>query len=1051
MVRAGASGALLVALFVSADCGGGGSSSSTGTIYLTDVKYGRLVDDGTGAKLISPLTTITVDPVTGFILPGSIVGLAPDVDVDKPQTFAIGADYLPRVVPRNGVLELEFSSAVDPASLVADVLDANGNVITPGSIQVRREDGKAVPVTLTQAASNLVWVDPVSVGAVGFPASPIDFSPDGSPRADATGFLKLILPAPVFDGSGQTILPVLKSTRGAPIGLRNDHLGDASAPLGFNPGNRVLDFIAQNQLIPTGETYNGFLPDVASPRIVRTVSYSHTLSFALGDSATFNEIDDVRATFSSLARGGLGEWAAARLTLRPGLAGEEAHTVLSNGHTSVTITGSFRSPPQDGDTYTLERSEFFEPNLNDPIDPATFDPDDPENANDAELVNFVEAWEIDVDGNVVSGPISLHEALPPFSELRVHFSEPMSADAFSAYENFQVTFDPSQGQGSEILSQIVLDPAQTTATIRPAFEDQASGTFKIVGWGKGLKALRFTITTVPRPSYLQESMTSAEVAAFLDLGYRGVVDLGGQALAFPASMFSVANPVMTFSVPFLSDETRSSQNPPPVVDSWGVVVHRMQGRPQTGVDPVTGNPGVKYIDQPGYYAPIADINLQANGFLAGSPVVYLTKIHDDYFPPPHGQFGAFSLGSTTPLSSYNSNPGPQPHDGARFQSVYRDLDASPNRDGLQGTLLDLYRVSWAPIGGYVTGDTYQDISLHCAHSPMRPMTTQNAASAKYGLSGLGQPFDFDAWKSICDPTIPDACGGNCTINEGPNYWDTLVTCVLPGTVYKVAQSNLFSPPFDGHPYCPWPTFDVPFQFNNGDIPQSEKDLRRAMNLSYFCVFNGNPDVWIDRRAPNGNPDEDNFGGDSLLFEIRVRPQSTNISRQNGFTFCLGILISPLPKFRLFSVGSPGLPVHPDDIVNDNAARCAIGITASPNDFFGNGDNDRYYTVFDYVKTTSRITSPFVHIYPGNTASPDYFAPIILPNLSDEPVGTSVRLEYQGIDTPNGGNENSFSTDVNSADGHAYVAFRATFVGNVTSLLLPNFDLIAIPYLRPQGN
>jgi hypothetical protein len=429
----------------------------------------------------------------------------------------------------------------------------------------------------------------------------------------------------------------------------------------------------------------------------------------------------------------------------------------------------------------------------------------------------------------------------------------------------------------------------------------------------------------------------------------------------------------------------------------------------------------------------------------------VTKIHDDYFPPPHGQFGAFSLGSTTPLSSYNPNPGPQPHDGARFQTVYRDIDCSPSRDALQGTLLDLYRVSWAPIGGYVSTDTYDDISIHCAHSPLRPMTTQNGATAKYTYSGLGQCFDFDSWKTICDMTVPDACGSNCTLNEGPNLWDSLVTVVLPGTQYKITQSSLFAPPFDGHPYCPWPTFDVAFQYNNGGIPQAEKDLRYAMNQAYFCIWNGNPDVWMDRRQANWNPDEDNLGGDSLLLEYRVRPQATNISRQNGFTFCIGVLISPSPRFRLFSVGSPGLQVHPDDIVNDPYARCAIGKTNAPSNDAGIGDNDRYYAVFDYVKTTSRITSPFVKVYPGNTSSPDYYAPIISPNLVDQPVGTTVLLEFEGADTAMGGNEKDFRTDVNVADGRAYLGFRATFVGNVTTLLLPNFDLIAIPYRRPQGN
>jgi hypothetical protein len=63
----------------------------------------------------------------------------------------------------------------------------------------------------------------------------------------------------------------------------------------------------------------------------------------------------------------------------------------------------------------------------------------------------------------------------------------------------------------------------------------------------------------------------------------------------------------------------------------------------------------------------------------------------------------------------------------------------------------------------------------------------------------------------------------------------------------------------------------------------------------------------------------------------------------------------------------------------------------------------------------------------------------------------VTLEFEGANSAKGLSGTGFSTDVNVADGRSFVAFRATFVGNITTLLLPNFDLIAIPYKRPQGN
>ncbi len=1033
--------ALLGISCLAAACGGGGGGGRAGetsaSFFLTDVKYGRLIEEPGGARLVSPLTTVAIDPISGLVVPGSLQPLAVGVDVGVPQSFAIGPNYLPIVVPRNGVLQLEFSAAIAPDSVFADLIDTDGSILSDGSVQVRTQTGRGVAVTLRQPASNVLWIVPVTPSSVGFPASPIDFGPDGSPRADATGFLRLVLPK---NGGA-----LLTSVQGAALGSRFDKLGDPGTAVAFNPGNRVLDFIAQNQLIPTGESFNGFLPDIAPPRIQRTHRYEKVLAFGSDDGASSTSITDAAAAFSSAARFGLGEWAGGVLTLRPGLATEETHVVASNDGTVVTIVDAFTANPFDGDLYRLERAEFFEPDPDHPIDPASFDPNDPENASNGDFARFVEAFEIDANGNALGAPLALGSPLLPFSELRVRFSEPIAAESISVYEDFQVRTDPDLGPGSEILSQALLDPTQRTVILRPALEDPAHATATIVGWAQVVKSLRFEVKLVPKGSFLQDRLPPEVVQEFVELGERGVTDLGGQPLAFPPSLFDPDHPTMTYAVPFLSDPARSTQVPPPVLDSYGVIVHRMQGRPRTGIDPATGLPGVKYVDQPNFYSPIADVNLQANGFLAGSPVVFVTKIHDDFFPPPHGQFGAFPLGAATPLASFSTTGGPQPHDGARFQTVYRDIDASPNRDALAGTVLDLYRLSWAPIGGNVTTDTYDDISLHCAHSSYRPMTTQNGGYTSFPASGLGQPFDFAAWQSLIDPNTTDACTLSCQNNEGPNYWDSLVTVVPPGTTYKIVQSSLFTPPFDAHPYCPWPAFAANFQYNNGDIPKAEKALRKATNDQFNCF--GQP-AWIERRTFNSNADLDNLGGDSLLVEVRIRPQTTNISRANGFTFSIGVLLAPSPNFRLFSLGSTGKTIDPDNL-SQKAARCAIGNTQNPNTA-SIGDNDRYFAAFDYVKTTSIITSPYVRVFPPATPTPDYFAPVIQPGLAEQPIGTQVKLEFEGANNNKGATPTGFSTSIDVADGRPNVAFRATFVGNVQTLLLPNFDLIAIPYRRPLG-
>jgi hypothetical protein len=1028
--------ALLGGAMLLGACGGGGAGapgSTSASFTLSDASYGRQINDGTTVRLVSPLTTAVIDPFTGFLKAGSLQPIAGGVDVDAKQTLGLGSDFLPRVIPRNAVIELKFSAPVDPTSVTADVIDANGALVTAGSIQVRFADDTPVPVELTQISPSVIWLDPVVVGTAGFPASPVDFGPSGEPRADATGFLKLRLPR-----SGSAIL---RSTKGAFLGKRADSLGDLSRPIGINPGNRVLDFIQQNQLIPTNETYNGFLPDNSTPRIAREHRFEHAFDSLAGDAAGATDVTIFGTTFATLANGGAGEWAAASLVLRPGLATEESLAIVSNTDNVLTLATPFVQAPTDGDILRLVRSELFEPDLANPIDPATFDPNNPENANNASFANFVEAFEIDSSLNVVRGPISLRDAVPTFSELRVRFTEPIADDSVLNWETFRVAAVPDGGETQELLTAATLDGTAQVVIIRPLRHDQAAGTFELVGWGKGTKNLQLIVKTVPRASFLRQSLGTAAYEAFLDEGVRGLVDLGGQPIAFPTSLFDPANPAILFSAPFTSTELAVTQPNPPVAQSWGVVVHRMRGRPVTGIDPTTGLAGVAYKDQVNYYYPIPDVNLQTNGLLAGSPVVEITKIHDQYFPP-EGQFSVLFNGLPAPLTSNTTAQG-QAHDGARFHAVWRDFDCSPNSLALAGTLLDLYRVSWCPIGGNVTTDTYDDISIHCAHSPIRPISSNNTGGASYPQSGLSNTFSYETFIDLIDGGSGPCVGISCSTEDGPNYWDTLVTVVQPGTRYSVSQNALFTPSGDLNAWHPWPTFSVPFQYNNGDKPQAETDLRNLVNSTYNC---GGTE-WEEYRTTG----QGNLGGDSLLFEVRVRPQTTTVSGQNGFSYVIGCLIDFFgqPSWRAYSCGGGGTTINPDDINGDANARCAVGHLDST--AARGSDSSRYLGVFDYVKTTSKITSPWVRIFPSNTVSPDYFPVILDPPISAQPLGTSVLMEFEGATSSKGVGATGFSTSVNIADTKSNIAFRVTLVGNTSTLLLPNFDTIAIPFLRPQGS
>jgi hypothetical protein len=1018
--------------------GGGGEETSDTGFQLVDARYGRLVEEDGQQRVVSPLSTVRTDPITGRTIPGSVEPLSTSVNVEALVTLGLGSGYVPRVIPRNAVMVLEFNEPVDPQSVVLDQMDPHGQVLSSGNIRLRQQSTSiATGVKLSASVHGReIWLNPVLQGQVGLPPSPLNFSADGEARASATGFLHLS-----FDhGPG-----ALRSVEGRLLGSRADKLGRPNHPIGLNPGNQVLDFIARDELIPINETFRGFLPDFAAPRIVRRHEVQGSLEFTAGDQADALQITDLDQDFSELSNLGQGEWAGHPLTLRPGAADEETRLVVRNSSTRLDLNSAFTQPPTDGDAYRLSRPELFEPDPLDPIDPQLNDRFNPEATRNRQLANFIEAYEIDANLQPVRGPLDVRrDVLPPNLELRITFNEPMSRSSFGAWETFMVRPSPMQ-PGHEKVARVTLDSSQTVATIQPVRID-AQGRPQLVGWGSGGQLLELTLATLPNAELLLEKLLSKEaVREYLDAGRRALTDLGGQPLAFPRGMFQGPESVVEFSELFFSDETAITADLQAATEygDWGILVHRFQGRPATGLDPTTGESGVLFRDQTRTYTRIPDVNLRANGFLAPPPVTYVRKVHDDYFPPlDDANFSAFSSGLITPLTS--SRPQWQgsgfTYDGIRFQLIYRDEDCSPGAN-LAGTLLDLYQVSWSPIGGNVTTDVYDDISIHAAHSSQRPKTTLNANA------GLNRPFGYDTWFNshmdfwgngapgpYCDfPEANKRVDGN---NPGPNHYDELITCVQPGTTYRIQQNNIFTVLGSGNSWHPWPHFQTPFPYNNGHVPDGFKERREDLNV----MLSGHKfKPWVDSRGGL------NKGGDSLLLDIRIRPQNTLVSLQNGFTFSFGNLVVHYPMFRAWSAGVPANRLFPDQVNCDLRARCADGPHKVNQNRKTFGDNSRYFKLFDFVKTTSSITSAYLPII--GTSNPAFVQPILDPPMALQPLGTTTDVHYSGSHSQTGSSPTSFSSAPSDHDGHKFLSFRVRFFADQHSLLAPTLDTLAIPYRR----
>ena len=171
--------------------------------------------------------------------------------------------------------------------------------------------------------------------------------------------------------------------------------------------------------------------------------------------------------------------------------------------------------------------------------------------------------------------------------------------------------------------------------------------------------------------------------------------------------------------------------------------------------------------------------------------------------------------------------GPWEHNGARFQHVLRDVDASPSLD-LRGTLLDLYRISFAPIGNTVTSDIYEDVSVHAGHSPLRPITISDGVGALEPNYGLGEFFDYDSYFE--QQVNGEVQCVDLLSAEAPNtYAEGLTTTVEAGTRWTLTPAQLFVPDGTELLYHPFPEFSQRFQYNNGDIPPEHVQQREEVN------------------------------------------------------------------------------------------------------------------------------------------------------------------------------------------------------------------------------
>jgi hypothetical protein len=967
--------AVCLGLLVACGGGGGGSSSGIGTtsgggggstpldpavdFFLTGAAFARPLLDLNAelAAVVNPASLYETDPLTGIALPGFPKVLNEGTSLSSLATLNLAQildPLTPQVplVPRNSAIILQFSMPVSESSVNLMPPTASGEtnrIASTSTIQMVKINGELVPARAFVEGSRVIIIG-ITEETLAFEASPLVFDQTGTAIEDPNGFMRVVMGGSVGSGS-------LTSEEGLAFKPREDKLGSVIRPLPINPGNSALDAIVLQT--DTGQvTFNGFLPDVTSPRIIRPVDLSGTLA-SFGFVGGQAELRD--ATLPQLpntsANNGEGEWANALIEITS-VGGTSQYVVQSNRNQGSNAifrlsAGQILAPEVAvDDVYTVSRTEYFEPIPppfpSDPaqlvaitVDPVNVprDPDDPQDQFNSDLRYFVRMLD---EGGVErldrwNPATSTFLAVPPRTSLRMQFSEGMDVTSFGSYESFYIaegSVAPTDSAFDDMrVGRTVASENGTVVEFQPFMEDQVDPlNSRFIGFGGTVSQLRLVVRTIPAESTIEEIRETAtpdvldQLQDLDTLGVSGIIDLGGRSLGLPAALLDQGDAVNFFLSP-----ASPSQSPfPPAIDSsmvfetlpsadpdFGVVIHRFLGQPLTanfsypaGTVHDTVTSGVEFHDYPPIdddgdgnperrfiYGPqVVEVGLNIPGRLTGAPASVIQHLIDDNNPPKPSPYASPNGEDFLISLGFGATTPINSGFGARFQHIYRAGDASPSQTSFIGVALDLVGLAWSPFNDTIFPTVLDDFEL------------------LVGVSGVSKGRGPNTNQTN---GIPAEENSGLDRNFDCNRLEFLGTCCGKTLTNSLKQQLAANPQPDmttvvtkGTAYTLSPV--------NLFKPSNAGSTPGAFNLFLdYPTFNAGLDPYFGQNNVFSFPYDSRF---PMLIEYSLGPNESP-PPNNVYRFSPGILTSVLPRFRIWSQGQ-----HP---AAHNAVNWSIGIGTCP--------------------------------------------------------------------------------------------------------------------------
>lgn len=427
-------------------------------------------------------------------------------------------------------------------------------------------------------------------------------------------------------------------------------------------------------------------------------------------------------------------------------------------------------------------------------------------------------------------------------------------------------------------------------------------------------------------------------------------------------------------------------------------------------------------------------DLQA-GVIDPRPVAHFSVSADVDKPLP-SVMTPFPPGVQTPLTPL----------GCKLQSLWRYVDLGFSATDESFTNVDVEGLAWAPVGGQVITDAYDEFSIALGHSAWLPDEAINP------MTGFPMYPDSGLVKTYADNYLPSEDHTGTVVHPRERGY-----AVSPADLF-VAESGKLMMPWPLNRGIPLEDFEY-YTWRDTAILDEAGLSTSGVPLQQEVLVLGLPPGSVGSVFPTGQV---KTVGLPLLIEYRTYPDASALGL-NAFEILLAANSSARPNFRAFSSGginTNGQPVIVDPDVSTEASGGFNPNSSPPGAPTPGVDNSFSTGQIDLVTRISRTHSIWL---PAGNAPANFAAVVISPTAADQPAGTQLRIDWRGAtainvaggssditndatlldfygdpvpgvnDAPQflGGNA-TWSGDLSLLDGSSWIQFRLTFVGDPIS-------------------